>query len=134
MHRALCLCTLLALGFACSKKTIEDGGSSDVDFANPKRVVASVFYAARTGESEHLSQLCDPEGSGNAHVQRICQQTRNGSDWPAFVRQFEKARLIGEPRITGDHAQLNFVFGPSGTTPETMELRRRDGKWYLVAF
>jgi len=121
------------LSAACSKH-IDDGGSATVDFSNPKRVVSSVFFAAQNEQSDHLAGLCDPEGEGNAFVDRICSETVGGGDWPKFVRQFSKGTLIGEPRISGDRAMVNFAFGPEGTDPETMELVNRDGKWYLLAF
>tara|TARA_R110002096_G_scaffold292224_1_gene486545 strand:+ start:103129 stop:103536 length:408 start_codon:yes stop_codon:yes gene_type:complete len=134
MMRALVLVSLTAcLVVGCSKK-IDDHGASDVDFSNPKRVVSSIFFAAQEGQSAHLASLCDPKGEANVHARRICAQVVDGSDWPEFVEQFAKGKLIGEARVSGDWAQVNFVFGPSGTTSETMELTRRDGKWYLLAF
>ena len=119
--------------FACSKK-IDDHGAGTVDFGSAKRVVSSIFFAAQNGQSDHLAGLCDPEGSSNKHARRICSQTVGGDDWDAFVSQFAKGKLIGEARISGDRAQVNFVFGPNGTSPETMELVRRGDKWHLSAF
>jgi hypothetical protein len=126
------LCLVLALG-GCDKK-VDDRGSSTVDFTDSKRVLSSVFYAAQSGHSEHLATLCDPEGEANSHALRICSQVEGSDEWKAFVEQFSKGRLIGEARIAGDRALVNFVFGKSGTQRETMELVRRDGRWYLLAF
>lgn len=105
-----------------------------MDFSSAKRVVSSIFYAAQSGESQHLASLCDPKGQANRHALRICSQTKEGDDWQEFVRQFTKGRLIGEARTTKDQALVNFVFGESGTDQETMELVRRDDRWYLLAF
>jgi hypothetical protein len=126
------VCVALALG-ACDKK-VDDRGSSEVDFTNAKRVVSSVFHAAQSGESDHLATLCDPKGQANEHVMRICAQEKGGEDWQAFVKQFARGKLIGEARISGDRALVNFVFGEQGTDPETMELVLREGNWYLLAF
>jgi hypothetical protein len=123
----------LLVGALSCAKTIDDRGSSQVDFTNPKRVLSSVFYAAQTGQAGHLSSLCDTK-EGDADVARICSQVPGGEDWDAFVRQFAKGRLIGEARISGDRAFVNFVFGPQGTDEETMELVRRGNHWYLLAF
>ncbi len=131
MKRWCFLVALLALG--CSK-TIDDRGAEIVDFRNPKRVLASVFFAAKYAKADHLGTLCDPNGDANKHALRICGQTANGNDWPAFVKQFSQGRLIGEARVSGDRALINFVFGPKGIDPETMELVRRDGNWFLLAF
>ena len=128
-----CLAGLLCASTACSK-TIDDRGSAQVDFTNPKLVVSSIFHAASTGESGHLASLCDPGGEANKHVLRICAQHQGDADWPSFVHQFEKGRLSGEARIAGERAQVNFVFGADGSDAETMELVQRDGRWYLMAF
>ena len=127
---ALALATALA---GCDKK-VDDRGSAEVDFSNAKRVVSSVFHAAKTGESGHLATLCDPEGESNRHALRVCSQVAGGEDWEEFAKQFSQGKLIGEARITGDRAQVNFVFGKKGTERETMELVRREGRWYLLAF
>ncbi len=126
-------CIAASLAGACAKN-IDDHGSDHVDFSNPKRVVSAIFYAAQKGVSLHLAGLCDPLGEANVHAKRICSQTLEGADWPAFVKQFAKGKLIGEARIAEGRALVNFVFGESGTDPETMELVQRDGRWYLLSF
>ncbi len=131
-QRFLLAAALLVL-VGCSK-TIDDGGSDHVDFSNPKRVVSSIFFAARTGRASHLASLCDPEGSANQYAKRICHLQVGDADWASFVENFAEGTLTGEPRITGDRAMINFAFGKSGNESETMELVRRDGRWFLVAF
>ncbi len=126
------LLAIVALG-ACDKH-VDDRGSSEVDFSDPKRVLSSVFYAAQSGESQHLSKLCDPQGESNRHARRVCSQLATSENWQDFVGQFSQGKLIGEARISGDRAQVNFVFGKSGTRRETMELVRRGERWYLLAF
>jgi hypothetical protein len=113
---------------------VDDRESDEVDFSNPKRVLSSVFYAAKSGQAQHLSTLCDPRGGADEDVGRICGLTTESPDWASFVRHFENAHLIGEARISGDRALVNFAFGPEGRQSETMELRRRDGRWYLLSF
>ena len=125
---------VLGLALCSCDKKVDDRGSAQVDYQEPKRVLSSVFFAAQTGESQHLRGLCDPEGKANEHALRICSQTRGSKDWPAFKMQFEKGRLIGEARVSGDSALVNFVFGKNGTDRETMELVRRGERWYLLAF
>lgn len=128
------LAIISAMILASCSKTIDDGGSANVDFSSPKRVVDSVFYAARSGQSAHLASLCDPEGTANKHALRICRESNTSSDWPSFVKHFASGKITGEPRITGDTAMVNFIFGEGGMDSETMELVRRDGKWFLLAF
>lgn len=129
-HLWIALAGLVAAA-GCARE-IDDGGSSDVDFTRPKKVVASVFYAAETGDAAHLSGLCDPRGEANAPVQRICAVRPKSEMWTSFERTFARGRIIGEPRVSGDRALINIAYGPDGTEPETIELVRRDGRWYLL--
>jgi hypothetical protein len=123
----------LAVATACAKE-IQDPRSGQVDFADPKSVTASIFYAAESGETAHLRSLCDPRGENDADTARICAMTPASPDWADFRAEFARAHLNGEPRVSGDRAALHFVFGPDATRSETMELVRRDGRWYLSSF
>ena len=119
---------------ACEPKEIADPRSAEVDFSDPKSVTASIFHAAATGETAHLAGLCDPAGENNADTARICAMTPRSPDWDSFRETFARARLNGEPRISGHRASLHFLYGPEGRDRETMELVQRDGRWYLLAF
>jgi hypothetical protein len=122
-----------AIAAAACKKEIADPIGRDVDPRDPKSVVGAVIYAARTGDAAPLAGLCAP-GVSEASVAAICALAPEAPAWPSFRAAFGRARLNGEPRIHGDHAALNFVFGPDGATPETMELARVDGRWHLLRF
>ena len=130
---ALSLALAFCLASACAKE-IEDPRSDRVDFADPKSVTASIFYAAESGRAGHLRSLCDPRGENDDDTARICAMTPGSPDWADFRAQFTRAHLNGEPRVSGDRAALHFVFGPEATRSETMELVRRDGRWYLSGF
>lgn len=129
----LALFALAALAGACAKE-VKDPRSGRVDFRDPKSVVASIFYAAESGRAEHLKTLCDPRGENDEDTARICRLTPAAPEWADFRVQFARAHLNGEPRVAGDRAALHFVFGPRATDSETMELVRRDGRWYLFEF
>jgi len=122
-----------ALLCVCAKE-VNDGGSSNVDFSDPKSVLAAVFYAARSGDADHLSTLCDPHGDGNEHTERICSVRRGGPDWDSFRTNFASGRLNGEPRMTGDTAVVRFIYGPQGKLTENMKLVRRGDRWFLHSF
>ena len=124
----------LALLLGGCAKEIPDPGAEEVDPTNPKSVLGSVFWAARTGKADHLASLCSPDGSGNASVKRICRVTPDSPDWTSFRENFSRGHINGEPRITGDTAVLKFLYGPSGSTKETMTMTRRDGRWFLERF
>jgi hypothetical protein len=124
---------LLAALAGCPKEVV-DPDTGAVDFADPKSVTAHVFHAARTGDTSQLPTLCDPRGQNNDDTRRICGLTQTSPEWPSFVRAFRLAHLNGEPRVSGDQALVDFVYGPDGKASETMELVRRDGRWYLERF
>jgi hypothetical protein len=132
-RRSFALALSVVLGSACAKE-IHDPRSADVDFGDPKSVVASVFFAAEHGSAAHLAGLCDPTGAASPAARRVCAAHPGAPDWGSFRRAFARGRLNGEPRVHGDHARLDFVFGPAGDESETMELVRRGGRWYLSAF
>jgi hypothetical protein len=133
MRFALLAAAAIGAALAGCAKEIEDPRSAEVDCGDPKSVTASIFYAADTGRADHLGELCDPAGAG-ASVRRICAVRPRSPDWESFRRSFARGRLNGEPRISGDRARLDFVFGPGGDDSETMELVRRGGCWYLSSF
>ncbi len=123
----------LLVAAGCAKE-VQDPRSGRVDFANPKSVTGSVFYAAESGRVEHLRGLCDPRGENDDDTASICAMTPASPEWDDFRRQFAHGKINGEPRVSGDRAALHFVFGPDGTRSETMELVRREGRWYLFSF
>jgi hypothetical protein len=125
------LAACLAVGCA---KEIHDPRSAEVDFLDPKSVVGSVFYAAEHGVAGHLAGLCDPSGAANAEARRICAMHPGAPEWDSFRRTFARGKLSGEPRVHGDTARIDFLFGSGGDESETMELVRRGGRWYLSAF
>lgn len=130
--RALAL--IAAVTAAGCAEDVADPISGEVDFGDPKSVLGSVFYAARSGDTEHLGSLCDPRGEGNHAVERICAVTPRSSDYEPFRSLFRRGRLNGEPRISGDTAVIKFLYGPGGNDREVMTLVRRGGRWYLQSF
>jgi hypothetical protein len=133
MHRPLLAAVLAAALMACADEVV-DPRSDRVDFRDPKSVIGSVFYAAETGRTAHLAGLCDPAGYGDDDTRRICAMHPGAPDWESFRRNFARGHLNGEPRVHDHRAVLNFLFGPDGRDSETMELVRRDGRWYLSSF
>jgi hypothetical protein len=133
LARLLVAAALAAGAFACADE-VQDPRSGQVDFSDPKSVTASIFYAAETGQTGHLRGLCDPDGAGDDDTHRICAMQPGAPDWDSFRQNFARARLNGEPRIHGDRARLDFVFGAAANRSETMELVRRGQRWYLASF
>ncbi len=131
---AAVLAAVLAAALMACAEEVMDPRSDQVDFRDPKSVIGSVFYAAETGRTAHLAGLCNPAGTGDDDTRRICAMHPGAPDWESFRRNFARGHLNGEPRVHDDRAVLEFLFGPEGRDGETMELVRRDGRWYLSSF
>ena len=102
------------------------------DQSTPQGTLLMVFAAAQSGDYESLRGLCDPTGKGDGDTKRyICA----AADAPEeFVQYFKNAKLNGEATIKDDQAAVPFLFGPNGQKKETMNMVKRDGKWYLSSF
>ena len=117
--------------FASSQPATKPGGG--VDFSSPTKVTEAVFAAAASGNTDQLKTLCDPKGEGDGDTKRLCGMTAASEHFGEFKAYFAKAKATKES-VAGDKAQVAILFGPDGTTEETMHLVRRDGKWYLSSF
>ncbi|MBA3394584.1 MAG: hypothetical protein H0T89_18200 [Deltaproteobacteria bacterium] len=108
-------------------------GAGGVDNSSPTKVTEAVFAAAASGNTDQLMGLCDPKGEGDGDTKDICGMTAASPKFGEFKEYFAKGKATKET-ITGDAAEVTFLFGPDGTKDETMKLVRRDGKWYLSSF
>ena len=108
--------------------------AEEVDHGDPVAVLDAVFAAARDGDDSALAGLCDPTGDGDGDTKMICGMKADSDDWGEMEKYFAKGKIDGEASIEGDEAAVPFLFGPDGTRDETMNLIRRDGKWYLSSF
>ena len=104
------------------------------DMSDPTKVVEAMFAAAASGKTDQLASLCDPKGSGDGDVKDVCGVTKDGPKYGEFVEYFAKGAVKGPARVTGDTAEVDFLFGPDGKKDETMKLAKIDGKWYLASF
>lgn len=102
------------------------------DQSTPQGTMKIIFAAAQTGDFESLRGLCDPSGKGDGDTKRYICGAANAPE--EFVKYFAKAQLDGSPKIEGDRAAVPFLFGPDGHKKETMNMVKRDGKWYLSSF
>ena len=112
----------------------QPAAGSSVDQSDPAKVVQAVFDAAQTQSFVALASLCDPQGQNDKDTATICAMTADHSDKDSFVTYFAKGKINGEVAVSGDRAQVPFLFGPNGDQQETMSLIQRDGKWYLLEF
>jgi len=120
----------------------EDNQTFTLNSKIPANVVNAIFYAARTQDFQILGELCDPEGKGDGDTRRICDLafSKKNDEYTReeFVEVFKNGKVSGsttnESNEWGDFADVPILFGPKGDKKETMNLVKRDGKWYLSSF
>ncbi len=106
-----------------------------VDQTDPSKVVEAIFaVAAGKMEAKVLASFCDPAGENDADTRRICDNATGFDPGGEFAMFFKRGTLTGKAEIQGGFASVPFLFGPTGTDPESMDLVQRDGKWYLIGF
>jgi hypothetical protein len=102
---------------------------------DPVNLMKYIFESAKKGDFSNFRHLCDPYGENDRDVSRIC----NIEMLPEKMKQvfkisFENGRIIGEAKIEGDRAKIEFTYGISTNMLEEMGLVRRNGLWYLSGF
>jgi len=131
-------------GNVIEQLTSSDEETSSIN-STPESVMVTIISAAKTGKVGVLKSLLPPEGEGttDGDCKALCnpgnKRMRNelGHNYVTleeFKKYFSKAKIVGEPIINGDQAEVNFVFGPNVERDETMNLQRIKGKWYLKSF
>ncbi|MEO6541497.1 MAG: hypothetical protein ABIN74_10915 [Ferruginibacter sp.] len=105
------------------------------DQSTPKGVADIVFAAAQSGDYSKLQGLCDASLDTDGDAKHICDVTTGDDALKAqFKEHFSKGTVTGEPVIEGDNAKVDILFGPDGTKKETLNMAKKDGKWYLTSF
>ena len=114
----------------------EGGVMSEVaDKTSPRWVVDQIFHAARTENFDLLLDCCDPEGEGDGDTRDICSIAKGTPDMQeSFCNYYKDGVVVGGPRIDGDYAEVEILFGPTSEQNETFKLVNRRGNWYLYSF
>jgi hypothetical protein len=127
-------CAAIVLAFllpACNSKSGGGGG----DQSTPKGVAEMIFSAAKSGNYGGLKNLCDASLEPDGDSKRICEVPDGDAELKSrFKEYFEKGKVVGDPVIEGDNAKVSVTFGPDGTKEETFNMKKKDGKWYMVSF
>jgi len=102
---------------------------------DPASVMYYIFESAKKGDFSNFRNLCDPYGENDSDVDQICYAEMMMQKQQANLKaEFENGRVIGEPKIDGDKAEVEFAFGPSANRLEKMGMVKRNGLWYLSGF
>lgn len=134
MRNMIFLC-LAYFFIACGSNTVSEKTEFVLDQSNPENVVNAIFEAAKTGNLDLLTGLCDPMAENDGDTRRMCAANEaNDQEKEEFITYFKDGKIAGEVLIEGDEARVPFLFGPGATENEEMVLINRDGKWYLYSF
>ena len=102
---------------------------------DPASVMNYIFESAKKEDFSNFRNLCDPYGENDSDVNQICYAEMMMQKQQANLKvEFENGRVIGEPKIDGDKAEVEFAFGPSANRLEKMGMVKRNGLWYLSGF
>jgi hypothetical protein len=134
MLKHILLGSSLCIALVACKKGESGGAPAAADNSDPVKVVEQIFAAASSGSAGALAGLCDPAGSGDGDVKRVCASKPGDAKWDEFKTYFAKGKVAGAAAVEGDKAEVKFTFGPDGTKEETMKLTKIGEKWYLASF
>jgi hypothetical protein len=110
---------------ACNSKAKDAQG-------DPKAVAEAIFDAAKSGKYDGLAALIDSDADKDSKM--ITSAATDKEVAKSFQEYFSKGKVVGDPVITGDNAEVKILFGPDGTKEETFNMVRKNGKWYLNSF
>lgn len=115
---------------ACKGKS----GSGDAQ-STPAGTANMIFDAAKSGDYSKLKALCNASVEQDTDSKKICEVPDGDEKLKNnFKEYFSKGKIVGEATVEGDDAKVNILFGPDGTTSETFNMKKKDGKWYLTSF
>ena len=76
--------------------------------------------------------MCPPNGECDSDSKDICNAANEHSE--NFKDFFSQGKIVGNPIIKGDEAQVHIKFGREAEQEEDINLVKIDGKWYLKSF
>jgi hypothetical protein len=123
---------LLFAAAACSG----DGAAkanAKADQSSPKALAESIFTAARTGDLASLDGIAAADADKDAkNVAGVAKA--DPKDQQGFRDFFAKGKVDGEPKVAGETAEVAILFGPDGQKPETFNMVKTNGVWFLQSF
>ncbi|MBE7630479.1 hypothetical protein [Tenacibaculum piscium] len=99
---------------------------------SPKNVMEYIFESAKKENFEDFRNLCDPYGENDRDVNQICfaEMLRN-KEKQQLIDMFKNGRIIGDIKINGNSAVIEFAYGLNSNKLQKMGLVKRNDLWYL---
>ena len=112
-----------------------DAPADGPDQSTPAETLEALFALAKSGNFAALKTLVPDIAGLDGDVRRIAAVVdAKPEEQQEFQQWFSTGKIVGEARIEGEKAAVDFLFGPKGTRNETMNMILKDGKWYLFSF
>lgn len=103
-----------------------------IDQRDPERLMEGIFAAAESGDYTGLEGVCAADADGDC--KSICSIATADAKKQEEFKSYFATGLVTNTEITGDHAHVDFKFGPNGEKEESMKLVLVSGKWYIQSF
>jgi hypothetical protein len=98
----------------------------------PGSVMEYIFESAKKENFEDFRNLCDPYGENDRDVNQICfAEMLRKKEKQRLIDMFINGRIIGDIKINGNSAIIEFAYGLSSNKLEKMGLIKRNDLWYL---
>ncbi len=98
----------------------------------PQGTVEHIFTSAKSGDFSKMRHILDPYGEYDSDAKQICLVEMlplyRQEEWK---RVFENGRMMSDPVIKGDKAEIEIAIGSSSNRLEKINLVRRMDKWYI---
>jgi len=129
------ICSFLIATFVLTACNGSSGSGSGGDQTTPTGVANMVFDAAKSGDYSKLKGLCDDSLEPDGDSKKVCGVADGDDEYKKMFKDyFTTGKVVGEATIEGDDAKVAILFGPDGTKEETFNMKKKDGKWYLMSF
>ena len=116
-----------------SKTASIPSATASSDRSTPRATMKLFFELAKAGKFESIRELESPDADGD--VREICAiADAPDKDKERYQSFFGGGRILGQARIDGDTAEVDFTMGDKQERRETMNLKRIESVWYLSHF
>lgn len=101
----------------------------------PKGTVEHLFAAAKNNDFNKVRYLSDPYGECEKDVYELCLVEAFSQDLKEeWVSQFSSGRVMGEPKVEDNSAEIEVAIGPDSKILQKIKLIKRLDHWYIFGF
>jgi hypothetical protein len=136
MKKNLLVASLLIFSFLFVSNGINTLAEEEyiLDYKDPKNIVEAIFYAAKTGDIDIMSNLCDPKVYNDEAVEKLCFIEINDRVIRKFTNDFINGKVVGEVEYEQSYAKVKVTGIKNSTRVKTFTLIKRYGNWFLYSF